>query len=84
MWEMLLLEIAVEKKRHKERGSERERERMFKSHFLDPSLLFTKQLLFSFLFLNFPACKKLHKHPPNRECNNHHTKTLNLKQNPSP
>jgi hypothetical protein len=70
-----MLEIVIEKKNGKEKR-ERERERVFKSCFLDAFLYKTPPSSF-FLFLDFLANKKLHKNPP---VDNPivHNKTLNL------
>jgi hypothetical protein len=67
MLELFLFEIDVEKQKdtqRKKRG--KEKTRCSKVVFFNPSFYETLTLLLFPLFLNFVACEKLNRHPPNK------------------
>ncbi len=68
-----MLEIVVGKEKGKGKGGRR-RERGCSIVFFLILFYIKHNLLFFSLFFNFLPCKKLHKHPPNKECNKHHKK----------
>lgn len=73
-----MLEIVVRKRKGK--GKEGEGDRGGTREFFFLILPYIKHNLFYFsLFFNFLPCKKVHKHPPNKERNEHHKKTSNCK-----